>query len=116
MAEAENSYEQAEPGVSIYVIALVLGSGVAFAIASLWLDVTSSWVALTVGAMLALLGVSMIENIGEAIVFSVILGLLVFLFITTVPGLTLIKAGVVPGVCGLCAGKLVVGIWKEIAS
>lgn len=116
MAEAENSYEQAEPGMSIYVIALVLGSGAAFAIASLWLDVTSSWVALTVGATLALLGVFTTENMGEAIVFSVVLGLLVFSFINFMPGLIAIKAGIVPGACGLSAGKLVAGVWKEIAS
>lgn len=116
MTEAENSYRQAEPGLSIYLIALVLGSGMAFAIGTLWLDVTSAWVALAVGAILALLGVFMIENIGEAIVFSVILGLLVFGFVNLVPGLIAIKAGVVPGACGLCAGKLVVGVWKELAS
>jgi xanthine/uracil/vitamin C permease (AzgA family) len=116
MAEADNSYRQAEPGLSIYLIALVLGSGVAFAIASLWLDVTSFWVALTVGATLALLGVFMTENIGEAIVFSMVLGLLVFSIINFMPGLIAIKAGIVPGACGLSVGKLVAGVWKEIAS
>lgn len=116
MTEAENSYRRVEPGLSIYLIALVLGSGMAFAIGALWLDLTSSWVALTVGALLALLGVFMAENIGEAIVFSVILGLLVFSFINFMPGLIAIKAGIVPGACGLSAGKLVAGVWKEIAS
>lgn len=116
MAEAKNSYRPAEPGLPIYLIALAFGSGIAFAIGTLWLDVTSSWVALTVGAILALLGVFMTESIGEAIAFSVVLGLLVFGFINLAPGLTVIKAGVVPGACGLCAGKLVVGVWKELVS
>ncbi|MDX1487326.1 MAG: hypothetical protein R3268_03940, partial [Acidiferrobacterales bacterium] len=97
-------------------IALVLGSSIAFAIGTLWLDVTSSWVALTVGAILALLGVFMTENIGEAIIFTVVLALVVFSFINFVPGLTTIKASLVPGACGLSAGKLVVGAWKEIAT
>lgn len=116
MTEAENSYRRVEPGLSIYLIALALGSGMAFAIGALWLDLTSSWVALTVGAILALLGVFTTENTGEAIVFSMVLALVVFGFINLVPGLIAIKAGVVPGACGLCAGKLVAGVWKEIAS
>ncbi len=56
MAEAGNSYRQAGPGIYVHLIALVLGAGLAYAIGTLWLDVTSSWVALTVGAMLALFG------------------------------------------------------------
>jgi hypothetical protein len=61
------------------------------------------------------LGVFLKENLGDAIIFSVILGLVVFGFINFVPGLVAIKAGIVSGACGLSAGKLVAGVWKEIA-
>ncbi len=116
MAEAENTYGKAEPGLIVYLVALVLGAGVAFAIATLWLDVTPGWLALVVGAALALLGVFSIENVGDAIMFSLILSLIVFGLVKLVPGLVAIKAGVVPGACGLSVGKLVVGVWKEVAT
>jgi hypothetical protein len=113
MARAGNSYSPPKPGLLIYMAGLILGSGVSFAISTLWLDVTSCWVALTVGATLALLGVFFNENIGEAIIFSLVLCLIVLSFFYLVPGLIAIRAGVVLGACGLSVGKLVAGVWKE---
>ncbi|NIO43190.1 MAG: hypothetical protein GTO41_25370 [Burkholderiales bacterium] len=60
--------------------------------------------------------VSWSENLGDAIFFSLALGVLAFTFFNSVPGLAAIKAGIVPGACGLCVGKLVGGVWKEIAA
>lgn len=115
MTEAENSYKRPKPGRSVHLIALVLGAGVAYAIGTLWLSVTPAWVALIVGATLALVGVGLRENVGDAIIFSLVLGVLVSIFFTSVPTLVAIKAGIVPGACGLCVGNLVGGVWKEIA-
>jgi hypothetical protein len=116
MAETENTYKQSEPGPLMYVCALILGSGGAFVTATLWLDVSPGWVALAVGATFALLGAFMGETIVETIIFALILSVVMFVFIKLIPGLMVIKAGVVPGASGLSIGKLAVGIWKEIAT
>ena len=98
----------------MYVCALILGSGGACAISTLWLDVSPVWVALAVGAVFALLGALTVETIVETIILTLILGMLVFVFIMVVPGLMIIKAGVVPGASGLVIGKLTGGVWNEI--
>jgi hypothetical protein len=65
-------------------------------------------------ALSALIGVFMLENIGEAIVVTIILCVLMVIVITVVPGFAMLKSGFVPFACGLSVGKLVVGIWKEV--
>ena len=116
MAEPENTYIQSEPGPLMYVCALILGSGGAFVTATLWLDLTPGWVALAVGAIFALLGAILPETIVDTIIFTLILSLIVFVFIKLIPGLMVIKAGVVPGALGLSIGKLAGSIWKAIAA
>lgn len=116
MAEPENTYRQSEPGPLMYVCALILGSGGAFVTATLWLDLTPGWVALAVGATFALLGAILTETIVDTIIFTLFLILVVFVFIKLVPGLMVIKAGVVPGASGLSIGKLAGSVWKAIAA
>jgi hypothetical protein len=116
MAEEENSYRQSEPGPMLYVCAIILGSGGAFLTATLWLEITPGWVALAVGATFALLGAFMGETIVETIILTLILSFIVFVLMKLVPGLMVIKAGVVPGAVGLSIGKFAGGIWKEITT
>ena len=46
-------------------------------------------------------------------VLTLVMSLVVFGLINIAPGLTTVKAGIVPSACGLSVGKLVVGLWKE---
>ncbi len=113
MAEVQEEHTPSEPGLFIYLIGIITGSGVAYVIANLWLDVTPGWVAIAVGAIAALYGVFSLANIGEAIVLTLVISLIVFGLINIAPGLTIVKTGIVPIACGLSVGKLVVGLWKE---
>jgi hypothetical protein len=54
------------------------------------------------------------ESIGDAIVFSVLFSVLVFVFITAGPNIKIVKMNIVPIATGICVGKLTHGIWKEI--
>ena len=114
MEESVEEYRRPEPGAFVYGLAAVLGALTAFAVESLWLEPSSPWMALAIGAALALLGVLSMENIGDTIVFCVILGLVVTGFVVLVPGLPWLDAALVSGAIGLCAGKLVVGVWTEL--
>jgi hypothetical protein len=113
VAEVQEKHTPSEPGLFIYLIGIITGSCVAYVIANLWLDVTPGWVAIIVGAIAALYGVFSLANIGEAIVLTLVISLIVFGLIKIAPGLTIVSAGIVPSACGLSVGKLVVGLWKE---
>lgn len=111
----ENCYIPVLPKIPTYLLAGLLGSITAYLIASLWLGLSPWWAALPLGAIGALFGVFMLENIGEAIVFTGILFVLMAVLITAVPGFAILKAAVIPLACGLSVGKFVVGIWKEVS-
>lgn len=109
-----NYYVPAKPGITLYLFGAILGAVVAYLVATTWLGLSPLWVALLFGALAALIGVFMLENIGEAIVVTIILCVLMVMVITVVPGFAMLKSGFVPLACGLSVGKLVVGIWKEV--
>ncbi len=111
--EVQGKHTPSEPGLLIYLIGIIIGSGVAYVIADRWLDITPGRVAIAVGAIAALYGVFSLANIGEAIVLTLVISLIVFGLLNIAPGLTIVKAGIVPSACGLSVGKLVVGLWKE---
>ena len=68
------------------------------------------------GGLAGLAGVFALDNIGEAVVLTVLAALLmVAAAYMNLPLPTLLKGLAVSGALGLCAGKLVCGVWKETA-
>lgn len=116
MTERESEDKKFLSGASAYVIALILGSGGSFALATYWLESSPGWIALLVGAIFSILGASMGENAGDAIMFSLIVGLIATVFITVGPEIAIVRAAIIPIATGLCAGKLVAGIIKEAST
>lgn len=110
----QNYYIPVTPETPIYLIGALLGSVAAYIVASFWLGLTPAWLALLCGAPAALFGVFMLENIGEAIVLSAVVAVLTVIILTTSTGFALLKGIFVSLACGFIAGKLVVGVWKEI--
>ena len=53
------------------------------------------------------------ENIGDSIMFSLLLGMMVTIFITAGPEIEIVRTVIVPITAGFCTGKLVYGVWKE---
>lgn len=115
MTKEDSEYRVQEPGPLVFFITIILGSGASFALATYLLGLSPAWIALLAGSFSGALGFSSGENIGDAIVFSFIVSVLVLLFITVGPEIGAIRAGIVPIATGLCVGKLVYGIWKEIS-
>jgi hypothetical protein len=116
MTERESKNTQYLSGVGAYFFSLILGSGVSLALATYWLEFSPGWIALLVGAVFSILGAFLGENVGDAIMFSLIVGLLVTVFITVGPEIAIVRAVIIPVATGLCAGKLVAGIFKEAST
>ncbi len=116
MTREDGKQRANEPGLSAYFVALIIGSGVSFALATYWLGFSPPWLALLVGAVCGIIGSFLGENIGDAIIFSLIVGLMVFFFVNFAPEIAIIRIGIVPVATGLCVGKLVYGIWKETST
>jgi len=115
MTKEVDEYRVKKPGLLVLFFAVILGSGASLALTTYLLEMSSAWVALAVGATFGIFGFSLGENIGDAIIFSLIVGLLVFFFIKVGPDLEIIRAVIVPIATGFCVGKLVYGIWKEVS-
>jgi len=103
-------------GIVVYFFALILGSGASFALATYWLEFSPGWLALLAGAVFSIVGAFLGENVGEAIILSFIAAILVTVFITSGPEIAILRAGIIPVATGLCVGKLVVGISKEVSA
>jgi hypothetical protein len=115
MKKEIDEYQVREPGFLVFFVAVMLASGASFALATYMLELSSAWVALLTGAVFGALGFSLGENVGDAIIFSLIVGLLVFFFIKVGPEIEIIRAVIVPIATGFCAGKLVYGFCEEIS-
>ena len=113
MTEKESKNKKCLSKFGGYFMALIFSSGVSFALATYWLEISPGWLALLLGAVFSIIGSSLGENIGDAIIFSLIVAVLVTVFITAGPQITIIRAAVIPVATGLCTGKLVAGIFKE---
>jgi hypothetical protein len=114
MIERENKKHL--PVVGIYFIALMLGSGLSFVFATYWLEVSSGWLALLVGAVFSIIGAFLGESVVDAIMFSLFVGIIVTVFYIAGPEIAILRAGIIPMVTGLCVGKLVAGIFEEVSS
>lgn len=115
MSQEETTDKRYGPVIVTYAVSVIIGSGVSVALAAYWLGLSSVWVAVVVGALLAILGASMGEAIGDAIVLSFIISVLVTLFITVGPEIAILRTGIVPAATGFCAGKLVAGVMNEVS-
>ena len=115
MTKTESGNKKYLSGIGIYLIAVVIGSGVSFALATYWLEVSSGWSALLVGAVFSLVGAFLGESVGDAIMFSLIVGIMVTVFFILGPEIAVLRAGIIPVAAGLCIGKLVAGISKEVS-
>ena len=116
MTERKNEHRKHLSGVGMYFFALFLGSGTSFALATYWLEVSPGWLALLVGTVFSIVGAFLGENIGDAIVFSLIAGIIVIVFFMSGLEIAILRAGIIPVVTGLCVGKLVAGISKEVST
>ena len=116
MEERESKDKKYLSGVVVYFFALILGSGASFALATYCLEFSPGWLALLVGAVFSIFGVFLGENVVEAIIFSFIVGILVTVFITSGPEIAILRVGIIPAATGLCVGKLIVGISKEVSA
>ena len=113
MADRGSKNKKYLPGFGVYLVAIILGSGASFFIASYWFKFTPDWIALLVGAVFSIFGAFLGENVGDAIIFTLIAGVLVVVFIRFGPEIAIVKTGIIPIVTGFCVGKLLAGIWRE---
>ena len=114
MVKEDIEYKVQEPGLFVYIVAVVLGSGVSFVLATYLLGLSSLWVSLLLGAIFGVIGVFLGENIGEAIILCFGFGFLVFFLLKIASEIELVRASIVPIATGFCVGKIICGIWKEI--
>lgn len=114
MAKEDSEYRVQEPGLLVFIIAVIIGSGVSFVLATYLLGLSPLWVALLVGATFAIIGLFMGENIVEAVILCFGFGFLVFFLLEIASEIEIVRVSVVPMAAGFCAGKIVYGIWKEI--
>ena len=102
--------------VSLYALGVAIGALVSLLIAAHWLDMISGWPASLLGGASGFCGVLLRENIGDALIFSFVGAVLLTVFISHVSGLLVLKGVAISIVAGLCAGKLVGGVWSELAA
>jgi len=115
MTNEDIKHEDRKPGLNVIFFTVILGSGIAFVLSTYMLNLSPTWLALLVGAVFSYLGFFIFgESIGDAIVFSVLFLVLVFVFITAGPDIKIVRMNIVPIATGICVGKLTHGIWKEI--
>jgi hypothetical protein len=114
MVKEDIEYKVQEPGLFVYIVAVVLGSGVSFVLATYLLGLSSLWVSLLLGAIFGLIGLFLGENIVEAIILCFGFGFLVFFFLKIASEIELVRASIVPIATGFFVGKIIFGIWKEI--
>lgn len=115
MTERESNSREYLSGAGIYFVAFILGAGASFAFATYWLEVSPGWLALLVGALFSIVGAFLGENIGDAMVFALIAGIIATLFFIWGPETGTLRAGIIPVVTGLCVGKLIAGVSNEVS-
>jgi hypothetical protein len=114
MIEEDSEFRVQEPGLSVFIVAVILGSGVSFVLATYLLGLSPLWVALPVGGIFSVFGLFMGENIVEAVILSFVCALVVFFLLQIIPSIKIIRSAIVPIAAGFCVGKIVYGVWTEI--
>lgn len=105
-----------EPSIKIYVLAVLVGTILAIVFAGVIFATSSIVVAASMGMILALFGALMNENIGEAIVLSVIVGGIcgLLFWMASDPVAKWVGTWAVPAVLGFCSSNIVVGVAREL--
>lgn len=116
MSVHDSQDRDAREGHLPYLLSFILGGISAWGIGGLLLGLAPLWMLLPAACLGALFGCFMDENIGEAIVLSVIVSLLCYFIYHVGPQGEIFKAGMIGTVCGFCCGKLVIGAWRELPS
>lgn len=114
MTKEDSKYRVQEPGLFVYFIAVILGSGVSTVLATYLLGLSTIWVALLLGAIFGGIGLFLGENIVEAIILCFVFGVLVFLLLRVVSQIEIIRSSIVPIATGFCVGRIVAGIRREL--
>ncbi|UCH49851.1 MAG: hypothetical protein JSU95_08855 [Betaproteobacteria bacterium] len=105
-----------KPLLIIVFSTAILGAAIAWSLSTYLFNLSPPWVALLAGAACSLLGFFVLsESIVDAIVFSIVCFVLVFVFMTSSIEIEIVRTTIVPIATGICVGKLCYGIWKEIA-
>ncbi len=105
-----------KPGMRIYGLATLVGAVLAVVLAGVVFATSTIVIAASMGAIFAIFGGVMDENIGEAVVLTVILGAIcgVLLWVAPEPVAKWSGTWAVPAVIGFCASKIIVGISREL--
>jgi len=114
MTKEDSEYRVQEPGLFVYFVAIILGSGASIVLATYLLGLSPLWVALLLGAILGGIGLFSGENIVEAIILCFGFGFLVFFLLKVASEIQIIRASIVPIATGFCVGRIVAGIWREL--
>ena len=98
------------------MLAVLVGIILAVVFAVVVFATSTIAIAASMGMILALFGAFMNENIGEAIVFSVVLGGMcgLIFWVAPDPVAKWIGTWAVPAILGFCSSKIIVGISREL--
>jgi hypothetical protein len=102
--------------ISMYVLGVAMGALASGLVGAYWLNMTPAWLTGLLGGAFGFIGVFLGENIGDALVFSFVSTILLGIFLWQVSGLLMLKGIVSSIIVGLCTGKLVGGLWKEVVT
>ncbi len=113
MTKEDSEYRVQEPGLFVYFVAIILGSGASIVLATYLLGLSPPWVALLLGAIFGGIGLFTGENIVEAIILCFVFFFLVFFLLEVASGIEIIRASIVPIATGFCVGRIGAGTWRE---
>jgi hypothetical protein len=111
-----DKYTPWKPSIKIYALSVLVGTGLAVVFSGVVFATSSIATAASMGGILALFGALMDENIGEAIVLSVIVGGLCSLlfWVTPDPVSKWIGTWAIPAIIGFCSSRILIGISREL--
>lgn len=102
--------------ILMYVLGIAIGALASGLVGTYWLDMAPAWLTGLLGGAFGLIGVFLAENIGDALIFAFVSTILLGVFLWQVSGFLMLKGIALSVVGGLCTGKLVGGLWKELVT
>ncbi len=99
--------------VIAYLIAVVLAVAVSMALCTWVVGSVNLWVVLGVALVSGVLGSLTAEYLGDAIIFTIVSGIVTAIAIAFLPIPDFWKQVWLSGFAGMCAGKLVLGAYGE---